>query len=77
MFIVWHWVLNLSCPFSVAKSSVQYDLLQRPIILLPINSTLKSPGVCLPWGGRGDKPVMLALFKFFTESGFNFVLQIF
>ena len=48
-------ILNLTRvgEFSVTISSVQYDLLQRPIILSPLNSTLKSPGVRLPWGVSG------------------------
>ena len=46
---------NLTCPgkFSVGKSSEQYDLLQSPMILSPLNSTLKSPGVRFPWGALG------------------------
>ena len=46
---------NLTCPgeFSVGKSSVQYDLLQSPMILSPLNSTLKRPGVRFPWGESG------------------------
>ena len=60
MFVVWHGVLKLSfvyafhaeldlaSEFSMTNSSVQYDLLQRPTIFLPLNSTLKIPGVCLP-----------------------------
>ena len=38
---------NLTHPgeFSAGKGSVQYDLLQSPMILSPLNSTLKSPGV--------------------------------
>ena len=49
-------ILNLTWAgeFSVAKSSVQYDLLQRTIILSPLNSTLKSPGVRLPRGASGE-----------------------
>ena len=46
-------ILNLTCPGlleSVENFSVQYDLLQRLIILSPLNSTSKSPGVRFPWG---------------------------
>ena len=68
-------ILNLTWvgEFSVATSSVQYNLLQRQIILSPLNSTLKSPGVRLPWGASGvtNQPAMLVSFKFFTEFGSN------
>ena len=45
-------ILNLTCPGveSDANFSVQYDLLQKLIILSPLNLTLKNPGVCLPCG---------------------------
>ena len=65
VLVEWHRVLKLSFidtfhtkldlggwTFS-GKKFVQYNLLQKPIILSPLNSTLKSPGICLPWGASG------------------------
>ena len=63
-------ILNLTWAgeFSVAKISVQYDLLQSPIILSPLNSTLKSSGVCLPWGASGVTNQLCLFYSNSTRS---------
>ena len=38
---------------SVANPVALNDLQQSPMILSPLNSTLNSPGVCLPCGADG------------------------
>ena len=46
---------------------MQYDLLQRLIILSPSNLTLQSKGVRFPWG---EEPVVLVSFEFFMKIWF-------
>ena len=66
-FLLTPFILNLTCPSddSDANFSVQYDLLQRVMILSPFNSNLKSPGVRFPWGASG---VMNQLCLSFSNS---------
>ena len=80
VFVVWHglfelcfidtFMLNFTCPgLSLSGNfSVQYDLLKRPIILSPLNSTLKSPGVRLPWCTSGVRNQLCLFHSNFSRS---------